>query len=260
MTIRLQIWVDCSSGQNVVQTLVQNPSRSSLALPVQSIRFLLVSPKINKAKSARSFSVGVLCGVVAYRLTYGSTCGIAVAPMVLYASQTQRILYVVRRSSIVRMMLIEVRVSNWKFTRKGRITCNRIFSKQQRAGTDSRVGTQRQDEIVGMVEQGATFALFSHLISPLILRALEDLGFSRPTLVQQKAIPFALENHDILARARTGSGKTAAYCIPLVQKILNAKAAAAVGALGAYLVVQVLLSSPCCSLALGRGRFAAAVY
>jgi ATP-dependent RNA helicase DDX56/DBP9 len=69
-----------------------------------------------------------------------------------------------------------------------------------------------------------TFASFSYLISPLILRALADLGFSRPTLVQQKAIPLALENQDVLARARTGSGKTAAYCIPLVQKILNAKA------------------------------------
>jgi ATP-dependent RNA helicase DDX56/DBP9 len=69
-----------------------------------------------------------------------------------------------------------------------------------------------------------TFASFSHLLSPLILRALADLGFSRPTLVQQKAIPLALENRDVLAHARTGSGKTAAYCIPLVQKILNAKA------------------------------------
>jgi ATP-dependent RNA helicase DDX56/DBP9 len=69
-----------------------------------------------------------------------------------------------------------------------------------------------------------TFASFSNLISPLILRALADLGFSRPTLVQQKAIPLALENRDVLARARTGSGKTAAYCIPLLQKILNAKA------------------------------------
>ncbi|KAH8987767.1 ATP-dependent RNA helicase dbp9 [Lactarius hatsudake] len=78
-----------------------------------------------------------------------------------------------------------------------------------------------------MVEEAVTFALFAHLISPLILRALADLGFSRPTLVQQKAIPLALENHDVLARARTGSGKTAAYCIPLVQKLLNAKAAAA---------------------------------
>jgi len=82
-----------------------------------------------------------------------------------------------------------------------------------------------------MVDEAVKFAHFAYLLSPLILRALADLGFSRPTLVQQKAIPLALENHDVLARARTGSGKTAAYCIPLVQKLLNAKAAAAVGVL-----------------------------
>jgi ATP-dependent helicase YprA (DUF1998 family) len=69
-----------------------------------------------------------------------------------------------------------------------------------------------------------TFASFAYLISPLIIRALADLGFSRPTRVQQQAIPLALENRDVLARAPTGSGKTAAYCIPLVQKLLNAKA------------------------------------
>lgn len=69
-----------------------------------------------------------------------------------------------------------------------------------------------------------TFASFAYLLSPLILRALADLGFSRPTRVQQQAIPLALENRDVLARAPTGSGKTAAYCIPLVQKLLNAKA------------------------------------
>jgi len=69
-----------------------------------------------------------------------------------------------------------------------------------------------------------TFASFAYLLSPLILRALADLGLSRPTRVQQQAIPLALENRDVLARAPTGSGKTAAYCIPLVQKLLNAKA------------------------------------
>ncbi|KZV66309.1 DEAD-domain-containing protein [Peniophora sp. CONT] len=69
-----------------------------------------------------------------------------------------------------------------------------------------------------------SFAAFAHLLSPLLLKALSDLGFARPTLVQQKAIPLALENRDVLARARTGSGKTAAYSIPLVQKIINAKA------------------------------------
>lgn len=76
---------------------------------------------------------------------------------------------------------------------------------------------------VRLVDQKATFASFSHLMDARILRALADLGFARPTLVQTKAIPLALENRDILARARTGSGKTAAYCIPVVQKVLTAK-------------------------------------
>ncbi|KAJ3563792.1 hypothetical protein NP233_g8707 [Leucocoprinus birnbaumii] len=50
------------------------------------------------------------------------------------------------------------------------------------------------------------------------------MGFARPTLIQARAIPLALDEHkDILARARTGSGKTAAYCIPVVQKILLSK-------------------------------------
>ena len=73
------------------------------------------------------------------------------------------------------------------------------------------------------VDSKATFASFSNILDARILRALADLGFARPTLVQTKAIPLALENRDILARARTGSGKTAAYCTPLVQKILTAK-------------------------------------
>ena len=74
-----------------------------------------------------------------------------------------------------------------------------------------------------LVETKATFASFSHLLDSRLLRALADLGFARPTLIQAKAIPLALEGRDILARARTGSGKTAAYCVPLVQKILSAK-------------------------------------
>ncbi|PPQ62879.1 hypothetical protein CVT24_006277 [Panaeolus cyanescens] len=74
-----------------------------------------------------------------------------------------------------------------------------------------------------LVDNSASFSAFSHIIDSRILRALADLEFARPTLVQAKAIPLALENRDILARARTGSGKTAAYCIPVVQKILSAK-------------------------------------
>ncbi|KAG6890082.1 hypothetical protein C0995_012031 [Termitomyces sp. Mi166 len=74
-----------------------------------------------------------------------------------------------------------------------------------------------------LIDGKAAFASFSHLLDARLLRALADAGFARPTLVQAKAIPLAIEGRDILARARTGSGKTAAYCVPVTQKILSAK-------------------------------------
>jgi ATP-dependent RNA helicase DDX56/DBP9 len=74
-----------------------------------------------------------------------------------------------------------------------------------------------------MATSSGSFAAFSHVLDGRILRALADLGFLKPTLVQEKAIPLALDSRDILCRARTGSGKTASYCIPVVQKILKAK-------------------------------------
>lgn len=74
-----------------------------------------------------------------------------------------------------------------------------------------------------LVDKNATFTSFSNILDARILRALADMGFARPTLVQAEAIPLALESRDILARARTGSGKTAAYCVPIIQKILSAK-------------------------------------
>ncbi|XP_060825613.1 probable ATP-dependent RNA helicase DDX56 [Bombus pascuorum] len=53
-----------------------------------------------------------------------------------------------------------------------------------------------------------------------ILKAIAKLGWVEPTLIQEKAIPLMMEGKDILIRARTGSGKTAAFTIPLIQKIL----------------------------------------
>lgn len=56
-----------------------------------------------------------------------------------------------------------------------------------------------------------------------ILKAIAKLSWSKPTPIQNAAIPRALRGKDILARARTGSGKTAAYAIPIIQKILKIK-------------------------------------
>jgi ATP-dependent RNA helicase DDX56/DBP9 len=54
-----------------------------------------------------------------------------------------------------------------------------------------------------------------------LTRALSKLNFDQPTLVQQTAIPLALQGKDILAKAKTGSGKTIAYLIPVIQKVIS---------------------------------------
>ncbi|EGA70554.1 putative ATP-dependent RNA helicase [Vibrio sinaloensis DSM 21326] len=64
----------------------------------------------------------------------------------------------------------------------------------------------------------------SQNFSPEIVKALTECGYEKLTPVQQKAIPFARKGHDILANAQTGTGKTAAFALPIVQNILdNAK-------------------------------------
>ena len=50
-----------------------------------------------------------------------------------------------------------------------------------------------------------------------ILKAIAKLGWIEPTLIQERGIPLILEGKDLLARGRTGSGKTGAFAVPLVQ-------------------------------------------
>lgn len=56
------------------------------------------------------------------------------------------------------------------------------------------------------------------LIEPL-LQALDQISFKTPTEIQQQALPYALEGRDIIGVAETGSGKTAAFALPILQKL-----------------------------------------
>lgn len=56
-------------------------------------------------------------------------------------------------------------------------------------------------------------------ISPEIIRALSGLQYITPTKVQEEVIPFLLENRDLVVKSQTGSGKTAAYGIPLCEMV-----------------------------------------
>ncbi len=60
------------------------------------------------------------------------------------------------------------------------------------------------------------------LIEPL-LRILEDLQYSTPTPIQAEAIPYILDGNDLLGIAQTGTGKTAAFCLPILQELLKHK-------------------------------------
>lgn len=50
-----------------------------------------------------------------------------------------------------------------------------------------------------------------------------EKGFERPSPIQEESIPIALTGRDILARAKNGTGKTAAFCIPALEKVDTTK-------------------------------------
>ncbi|KAI1071256.1 hypothetical protein LB507_009617 [Fusarium sp. FIESC RH6] len=74
---------------------------------------------------------------------------------------------------------------------------------------------QKQEEETSFVDLG---------LDPRLLQAIAQQKFAKPTLVQRKAIPLALNGQDVLAKADCGSGKTAAYVLPLLSSILKRKA------------------------------------
>lgn len=60
-------------------------------------------------------------------------------------------------------------------------------------------------------------------LSETTLKAVKKMGFTTPTPVQEQAIPLALEGRDVVAAATTGTGKTAAFALPLIERIGHAK-------------------------------------
>src|SRR3954467_9442275 len=83
------------------------------------------------------------------------------------------------------------------------------------------------------------------LIKPLIL-ALEKKGYNQPTPIQQQAIPLILEGKDIFGCAQTGTGKTAAFALPILQMLTEKQMQNKAGKQG----VKALILAPTRELAL----------
>ena len=80
---------------------------------------------------------------------------------------------------------------------------------------------ETDDGPVGFTELG---------LRPELLRVLSELGYEEPTPIQREAIPPLLNGRDLLGQAATGTGKTAAFALPLLQRLTRAERGLPAGA------------------------------
>src|SRR4030042_6638809 len=67
------------------------------------------------------------------------------------------------------------------------------------------------------MEQSKTFEQLG--LDPILLRAIKALGYESPTPSQREGIPPLLAGRDVIGTAQTGSGKTAAFLLPILQRL-----------------------------------------
>ncbi|WP_418509637.1 DEAD/DEAH box helicase [Corallibacter sp.] len=82
-----------------------------------------------------------------------------------------------------------------------------------------------------------------------ILKAISEQGYDSPTLVQEQTIPFVLDKNDVITIAQTGTGKTAAFSLPILQLLLSKQDAPKRGK-----TIKALIVSPTRELALQIGN------
>ncbi|KAK3832536.1 MAG: P-loop containing nucleoside triphosphate hydrolase protein [Linnemannia elongata] len=98
------------------------------------------------------------------------------------------------------------------FGEENRILMGIHFDKFSRINVSRKGGPERVDPLQSF-EQAK--------LHPIILENIQRMGYQEPTPIQRNAIPILMKNYDLLACAQTGSGKTAAFLLPVLSKILT---------------------------------------
>ena len=81
-------------------------------------------------------------------------------------------------------------------------------------------GTEEQVDMAAILpEESDQLAKWEGVIDERIMRAIRDMGFDKLSPIQEQAIPALLEGRDIIGQAQTGTGKTAAFGIPVLMKV-----------------------------------------
>src|SRR5215831_13463849 len=91
------------------------------------------------------------------------------------------------------------------------------FSLMTAAEPPSRPGSRDASSVLNFRRYFMSFDSLG--LKPELLRAVADKGYTVPTPIQSEAIPAVLSGRDVLAGAQTGTGKTAGFTLPLLQKL-----------------------------------------
>ena len=85
-----------------------------------------------------------------------------------------------------------------------------LLVKEAEKLTDTELTYETEENIVTFDDLG---------LSKEVLKAVHDLGFESPTPIQERSIPVVLEGRDMIGQAQTGTGKTAAFSLPILSKL-----------------------------------------
>lgn len=97
----------------------------------------------------------------------------------------------------------------------------KLDENDQPAATENAETATASSTPAADAETTATWESFR--LDSRLLQAIASQNWKKPTLVQSKAIPLALDGRDVLAKSKTGSGKTSVYVLPLLEAILKRK-------------------------------------